>query len=187
MVPFLSKLPSEHEKLTKLKEVVGRCGGLPLAILHVGDLMSGRGESVTVQELSAVLEQISQYQTPWSESFANQESDEHLKEFLSYFRLFPRNFDIPVRRLITLFVAEGLVQECPDKKETLERIAENYLSDLIDRNLIQVAEKKIDGKVKTCCLPSALREQIAELLIILTITLRVLMMFMSILIHQVLM
>ena len=90
------------KNLQSWKEVVGRCGGLPLAILHVGDLMSGRGESVTVQELSAVLEQISQYQTPWSESFANQESAEHLKEFLSYFRLFPRNFDIPVRRLITL-------------------------------------------------------------------------------------
>ena len=108
--------------------------------------MSGRGESVDVQELSAVLEQINQYQTPWSESFANQELAEHLKEFLSYFRLFPRNFDIPVRRLITLFVAEGLVaQECPDKKETPELVAENYLSGL---NLIQVAEKTIDGRRK---------------------------------------
>uniref|UniRef100_A0A7N2LPI4 NB-ARC domain-containing protein n=1 Tax=Quercus lobata TaxID=97700 RepID=A0A7N2LPI4_QUELO len=115
-------------------------------------------ESVDVQELSAVLEQINQFQTPWSESFANQELAEHLKEFLSYFKLFPRNFDIPVRRLITLFVAEGLVQECLDKKETPERVAENYLSDLIDLNSIQVSEKTIDGRVKTCCLPSALRE-----------------------------
>ena len=102
MVLFPSKLPSKHEKLTKLKEVVGRCGGLPLAILHLRDLMSRRGESVDGQELSAVLEQINQYQTPWSGSFANQELAEHLKEFLSYFKLFPRNFDIPVRRLITL-------------------------------------------------------------------------------------
>ena len=94
-----------------------------------------------------------------------------------------------------MFVAEGLVKECPDKKEMPERVAENYLSDLIDLNSIQVAEKTIDGRVKTCCLPSALREhnfakvqvQITELLIILTITLRVLMMFMAILIHQVLM
>lgn len=136
MILFPSKLPSEHEKLTKLIEVVGRCGGLQLAILHLKDLMSGRGESVDVQELSTVLEQINQYQTPWSESFANQELADHLKEFLSYFRLFPRNFDTHVRRLITLFVVEWLVQECLDKKEMPELVAENYLSDLIDLNLI---------------------------------------------------
>ena len=94
-----------------------------------------------------------------------------------------------------MFVSEGLVKECPDKKEMPERVAENYLSDLIDLNLIQVAEKKIDGRVKTCCLPSALQEhnfcqststnsRIADYF---AITLRVLMVFMAILIHQVLM
>ncbi|KAL6285389.1 hypothetical protein ACE6H2_009779 [Prunus campanulata] len=74
-----------------------------------------------------------------------------------YFELFPGGyFEIPARRLVAFWVAKGLVKE--DEKRTQEEVAYEYLSKLIDRNMIQVVQRKPNGDIKTCCLPSVLRE-----------------------------
>uniref|UniRef100_A0A2N9J6B9 Uncharacterized protein n=1 Tax=Fagus sylvatica TaxID=28930 RepID=A0A2N9J6B9_FAGSY len=160
--PAESEQPS-REVAKKFKalvsKVVGRCGGLPFSILRVGYLMSGK--EVTVEELSRVLEHITHNQTPWFETLDINEKDLplHLTQCLSYFGLFPRDFEIPARRLLALWVAEGLAQPIGgEEEESLESVAKKYLSQLIDRNLVQVVERKLNGDVKTCGFPSALRE-----------------------------
>ena len=55
-------------------------------------------------------------------------------------------------------VGERLVKQSDVEKETLEDVAEKYLSKLIGLNMIQVVQKKINGKVKTCRLLNALLE-----------------------------
>ena len=80
-----------------------------------------------------------------------------LKGCLYYFLLFPKDFEIPTRRLITLWVAEGFLRLGRGDKSP-EHFAERCLMELIDRNMIQVKEKKPNGKVRTCCLPGALRK-----------------------------
>ena len=40
----------------------------------------------------------------------------------------------------------------------MEDVAEDYLEELIDRSLIQVATKRLDGGVKTCCIHDLLRD-----------------------------
>ncbi|KAJ7963277.1 Disease resistance protein [Quillaja saponaria] len=148
-----------QEPVVKLAEkVVGRCGGLPLAILSLGYLLSGK--DVNEKELERALERINQgnNQTPWIENkeknygdLINEDSTGPSDCHLSYLRLFPRDFEIPARRLITLWVAEGLVSSGGDA-------AEKSLQELIDRNMIQVVERKPNGKPKTCRLPNSLRE-----------------------------
>ncbi|GMY34754.1 putative inactive disease susceptibility protein LOV1 [Fagus crenata] len=137
-----------------LKEAVERCGGLPQAIKDLVDKISGK--DVTALELRRV--PINQFQKGLSETLENEDLPEDLWKCFSYFRLFPRDFEIPTRRLIALWVAEGLVKESDVEKETLEHVAQEYLSELIGLNMIQVVQKKINGKVKTCRLPNALRE-----------------------------
>lgn len=48
--------------------------------------------------------------------------------------LFPQNFEIPARRLIVLWVAEGLVHPM-EEKEAPEDVAERYLTMLIGQCL----------------------------------------------------
>ena len=79
-----------------------------------------------------------------------------LKRCLHYFLLFPEKFDIPKRRLTTLWVAEGFLRRGRDG-ESPEDFAERCLMELIDRELVQVTKKKPNGKVRTCRLPGALR------------------------------
>ena len=152
MVHLPPEIPPESEKIIKAK-VVGRCGGLPLAIFRLGYLMSGK--DVTMQNLFTELENISQYQKPWMEAVAIEALPEELRKCLSYTRLFPRDYEIPARRLVASWVAEGLVQRNASEPEDA---AEEYLSDLINHYMIQVLERKLNGNIKTCCLPNALRE-----------------------------
>ncbi|KAM4099782.1 hypothetical protein ACB094_05G017900 [Castanea mollissima] len=138
-----------------LKEVVERCWGLPQAIEYLVDKISGK--DVTALDLRRV--PINEhFQNGWSKTLENEDLSEGLKKCFSYFRLFPSNFEIPTRRLIALWVAQGVVKQSDVEKETQEDVAEKYLSELIGLNMIQVVQKKINGKVKTCRLPNALLE-----------------------------
>ena len=83
-------------------------------------------------------------------------------------------------------------EEGRDKNKTMKLVAMDYLSVLIDLNLIQAVEF-IKGKVKTCRLPSALEEQFLFerkihgiiLLISLIKSLKFIMIFMlRVVIHQ---
>ncbi|WJX20113.1 hypothetical protein P8452_09705 [Trifolium repens] len=80
----------------------------------------------------------------------------YLRRCLFYFVLFPSEFGIPVRRLVVLWAAEGLIHRT--EEVLTELVAERYLTELIDRNMVQVAKRKRNGKVKTCRIPSALRQ-----------------------------
>ncbi|XP_030969592.1 probable disease resistance protein At1g58602 [Quercus lobata] len=149
-------LSPEFKKLAE--KVVGRCGGLPSSILNHGYLLSGK--EVTSKDLSRVLEHVTPNQIPWSENLETNAKDlpQNLSQCLSYFGQFPKDTKISSRRLVVLWVAEGLVEQSGDKQEPLKSVAEKYLSELIKRNLVQEVERKLNGRVKTCSFPSALRE-----------------------------
>uniref|UniRef100_A0A2N9H9B0 NB-ARC domain-containing protein n=1 Tax=Fagus sylvatica TaxID=28930 RepID=A0A2N9H9B0_FAGSY len=66
------------------------------------------------------------------------------------------DFEIPVRQLIQLWIAEGFIQHTGDRN--VEDVAEDYLEELIDRSLIQVATTRTDGGVKTCHIHDLLRD-----------------------------
>jgi Leucine-rich repeat (LRR) protein len=53
-----------------------------------------------------------------------------------------------VRRLVRLWIAVGLIQNTGERR--MEDVAEDYLEELINRSLIQVASRKKNGRVKTC-------------------------------------
>jgi len=55
-----------------------------------------------------------------------------------------------VRQLIHLWIAEGFIIETGNGGMIEEDVAEEYLEELIRRNLIQVECRRTDGGVKTC-------------------------------------
>jgi len=142
------------------REIVMKCGGLPSQIFKMSRLLSDK--DVTHKEWSNVVEGHHFNQDliqSWSETLKAIKS--HLPLYLTgclfYFGLFPAEFGIPVRRLVALLVAEERVHH-GEHQEPPEEVAERYLTKLIDQNLVQIAERKRNGKVKTCRLPYALRQ-----------------------------
>ena len=158
--PEVSPEAGEAQKKNSLaRKVVGRCGGLPLSILRLGYLFSGT-KNVTYEELLKVLDHIDHNQTPWTEimDFDVKDLPPHLRQCLSYFGLFPKDSETSARRLVALWVAEGLIKPSGIEQEPPDLVARKILEELISLNLVQVVERRPNGKEKTCSFPSALRD-----------------------------
>ncbi|XP_016445542.2 putative disease resistance protein At1g59780 [Nicotiana tabacum] len=82
----------------------------------------------------------------------------YLRQCLYCFLLFPKDFKIPARRLIALWVAEGIAKQKRGEEESAEDIAESYLNELIDQNVVQATKTKLNGKVKVCQLRDGTRK-----------------------------
>lgn len=80
----------------------------------------------------------------------------HLKPCLLYFGAFREDQEIPIWRLMRLWIAEGFVRKTEVK--SLEDIAEDYIMDLIGRSLVMVDKQKSTGGVKTCRIHDLLHE-----------------------------
>uniref|UniRef100_A0A2N9E741 Rx N-terminal domain-containing protein n=1 Tax=Fagus sylvatica TaxID=28930 RepID=A0A2N9E741_FAGSY len=113
--------PKELEPLAH--DIVKKCEGLPLAIVAIGGLMCSR--SKIIGEWKKVYESLN-----WQ--LSNNPMLEQIKR----------------KKLIRLWVAEGFVKE--RKGNTMEEVAEEHLTDLILRSMIQVSETNAAGRVKTC-------------------------------------
>ncbi|KAD4982109.1 hypothetical protein E3N88_18780 [Mikania micrantha] len=81
----------------------------------------------------------------------------HLRECFLYIGGFPEDYKFKVRWLILLWMAEGFIQE--DGNRSLEDIADGYLMDLIDRNLVNVdVRSKSNEGVTDCNVHDLVRE-----------------------------
>ncbi|KAF2324434.1 hypothetical protein GH714_014032 [Hevea brasiliensis] len=80
----------------------------------------------------------------------------YLKSCFLYLSIFPEDHPIEHMRLIRLWVAEGFVEAKYGKE--LEDVAGDYLNELLNRSLLQVAETTSDGRIKTCRTHDLLRE-----------------------------
>ncbi|KAL2531301.1 Disease resistance protein RPP13 [Abeliophyllum distichum] len=72
----------------------------------------------------------------------------HLKQCYLYFHAFKEDTEIPVQKLLALWMAEGYIQK--NDQKSLEDVAEEYLIELIHRNLLQVAKRRSDNGIKAC-------------------------------------
>ncbi|KAK3410739.1 hypothetical protein EUGRSUZ_J02767 [Eucalyptus grandis] len=82
-----------------------------------------------------------------------------LKQCALYLTLFPKESEIPTRRLFRLWSAENLVSSLS------ENGAEECFKILVSRHMVEVARQKWDGSARSCCLPGSLYDvfyQMAE-------------------------
>ncbi|XP_019173835.1 PREDICTED: putative late blight resistance protein homolog R1B-12 [Ipomoea nil] len=80
----------------------------------------------------------------------------HLKCCFLYLGIYHEDCDIPIKKLIRLWIAEGFVEIMSNRR--LEEVGGNYLQDLIDRCLVMVHGRSSDHKIKTCRMHDLLRE-----------------------------
>ncbi|KAH9652498.1 NB-ARC domain-containing protein [Citrus sinensis] len=144
--------PSELRELSQ--DILAKCGGLPLAIVAVGGLLSTKNRVVSeckklFDRLGSMLgsdPHLKDCNRVLSEGYYD--LPHHLKSCLLYFGLFPESCKINCARLIRLWIAEGFVQY--SKRTTSEQVAEEYLNELVDRSLVQVSERDISGRASIC-------------------------------------
>ncbi|XP_076922254.1 putative late blight resistance protein homolog R1B-12 [Bidens hawaiensis] len=142
-------------------QIVENCKGLPLAVVVIAGVLAKealrekfweeiaqRTASHIVGEENGCLETL---------GLSYNHLPLHLRQCFLYLGGFPEDYLFAVKRLIWLWVAEGFIKE--DGNRRLEDIAEGYLLDIIDRNLVIVANKSdSDGAIKACKVHDLVRE-----------------------------
>ncbi|KAL7176948.1 hypothetical protein ACSBR2_030308 [Camellia fascicularis] len=161
---FRGYCPPELEEVSH--EIVRKCEGLPLAIVAIGALLSIKQKVISEwrkfcdslgSELERNLASIKKIVL-----FSYNDIPHYLKSCFLCFGIIPEDYSISSGRLIRLWIAEGLVEE--RKGNTLEEVAEEYLTELIDRCLVQVSTTKFDGRVGECRVHDVVREIILSML-----------------------
>ncbi|KAJ0538824.1 putative P-loop containing nucleoside triphosphate hydrolase, leucine-rich repeat domain superfamily [Helianthus annuus] len=134
------------------KQIARKCYGLPLAIVVIAGILKKKDkarsswEKVEQKVNTYVAMEPEQCMEVLALSYNHLPYD--LKACFLYFGVFPEDFEIPVWKLIHIWVAEGFIQRTGDA--SAEEMAEENLQDLVDRNLILVEKRRANGGIKTC-------------------------------------
>jgi disease resistance protein RPM1 len=140
------------------KEIVERCAGLPLAIIVIGGLLSRkRRPSEWERILNNLDAHFARDPNGVSAILALSYNDLpfYLKSCFFYLGHFPEDYSIHAHKLFRLWIAEGLI---PHQGERMEDVAEDYLNELIQRNMVQAERMSVNGRVKQCRLHDLLRD-----------------------------
>ncbi|XP_016558267.2 disease resistance protein RPP13-like [Capsicum annuum] len=161
---FLKKAFSENRECPQDlvdvgKAILQKCDGLPLAITVMGGILAGKkkrkSEWQRVQRnLSSYLVKTHGVSTILALSY--RDLPPHLKSCFLYLGLLQKGKDILVKQLMHVWIAHGLIHQKEEQK--LEDIVEDYLDELIGRNMLQVILVRADDKVKSCRLHDLLRD-----------------------------
>ncbi|KAL8102402.1 hypothetical protein AgCh_027042 [Apium graveolens] len=142
------------------KSITKKCHGLPLAIVVIAGLLKNNFEiewwaQIEEHVSSYILSDYNQYMNTLALSYDH--LPQHLRPCFLSFGAFPEDYDIPVSKLIWLWIAEGFISQ-DGANRSLEDIAEDYLMDLINRSLVIVGKKGSGNAIKTCHIHDLLRD-----------------------------
>ncbi|XP_027177924.1 putative late blight resistance protein homolog R1A-3 [Coffea eugenioides] len=147
--PILGKVGSQIAKL---------CRGLPLTVVLVAGILANTAEDCWEEVAKSLTSSIvlhDEYCMKTLELSYNHLPDD-LKPCLLYFGAFQEDENVPVRRLLWLWISEGFVRKTEGKR--LEDVADDYLRDLVDRSLVMVSKQRSTGGAKACRLHDLVHE-----------------------------
>ncbi|XP_058079954.1 putative disease resistance protein RGA4 [Magnolia sinica] len=143
----------EHPNFVMLgKEIVKKCGGIPLAAKALESLMRFKTEErewlfvkesdiwILPEEENRILPalRLSYYHLP-----------PHLKQCFAYCSIFPKDHIIVKKKLIQLWMAEGFIKSS-DRRKQMEDIGGEYFNNLLWRSFFQDVHKNDDGNIVWC-------------------------------------
>ncbi|XVE99632.1 hypothetical protein REPUB_Repub03eG0216500 [Reevesia pubescens] len=151
------------------KEMLKKCGGLPLAIVLLGGLLATKKSwnewELALRNINAHLNKFQQqdYHYGGVNGILGLSYDElpfFLKPCFLYLGHYPEDWEISKKELIRLWIAEGFISTSFEGGDMLiEDVAEQYLEELINRCLVQVGRRDHTGTgVKTCRIHDLLRD-----------------------------
>ncbi|KAH0678485.1 hypothetical protein KY284_019570 [Solanum tuberosum] len=140
------------------KDMVEKCGGLPLAIVVLSGILShkkGLNEWQKVKDhLWKNIKEDKSNEISNILSLSYNDLSIALKQCFLYFGIFPEDQVVGVDKIMQLWMAEGFI---PRGEERMEDVAEGFLNELIRRSLVQVA-RTFWEKVTECRVHDLLRD-----------------------------
>ncbi|XP_057799000.1 putative late blight resistance protein homolog R1B-14 [Salvia miltiorrhiza] len=141
------------------KEIARSCAGLPLAVVLVAGFLSAVNKTqYSWEEISKNVNPSVGEELERILSLSYTHLPHHLRPCFLFIGVFPEDEIIRASRLIKLWVAEGFLKHQNGCSKSLEEEAEEYLEDLVKRNLVTVTSRKSDGKIKCCSLHDMVRD-----------------------------
>ncbi|KAF8011371.1 hypothetical protein BT93_J1851 [Corymbia citriodora subsp. variegata] len=146
----------DGSKMTILeKKILSKCNRSPPVITLLGGLLSAVEESNWVD----LIDRLGEF--PNLDDVTRLSFDAltyMMKLRVLYMTLFPKESEVPTRRLFRQWAAEGLLAEAAADGSVQTRLAEDCFRDLESRNLIRVVQWKLDGSARSCRMPAFLHE-----------------------------
>ncbi|KAL8224284.1 hypothetical protein R6Q57_019759 [Mikania cordata] len=140
-----------HELMKSGRVINRKCEGLPLAIVIAAGLLKNNlsitwWEQIAASLRSFIVSDPRQYIDSLALSYSH--LPPHLRPCFLFFGAFPEDYEIPVTKLVWLWIAQGFIHETGSRMS--EDVAGDFLVDLIRRCLVMTSRIKADGQVKTC-------------------------------------
>ncbi|XP_059309731.1 putative late blight resistance protein homolog R1A-4 [Lycium ferocissimum] len=149
--------PTQLEEIGK--QIAKQCQGLPLSVVVIAGILSNINR--TYDDWKKVAEDVNTHVGSISEqcltilALSYNYLPCNLKACFLYLGIFLENAEIPVDKLIRIWVAEGFLKTIIHKNS--EEVAEECLEGLVGRSLIMVSRRRASGKIKTCRIHDLLR------------------------------
>nr|POE61813.1 putative disease resistance protein [Quercus suber] len=141
------------------KKMIRYCGGLPLAITILGKVLATKQ---TQEEWEKVLKHVKSHLYEEKDllevnkvlALSYNDLPSNLKACFLYLGHFPRNFEIPTKEVIQMWMGEGFlsqIQHGGTRNDTMEEdVGERYIRELEQRFMVQVGKRGSLGRIKTC-------------------------------------
>ncbi|XP_073264982.1 putative disease resistance RPP13-like protein 1 isoform X2 [Populus alba] len=129
-----------HLELKEIgEEIVGKCKGLPLVAKTLGGLLRHKQnleewEDILSSEMLNLSETESDILSALRLSYSHLPS--HLKQCFAYCAIFPKDYEFEEGELVSLWMAEGFLNQ-KRKKKHMEDLGHEYFRDLSSRSLFQ--------------------------------------------------
>ncbi|KAL5078323.1 hypothetical protein RYX36_017307 [Vicia faba] len=144
---FVEKNCEQYPNLEKVGiEIAKKCCGLPLAVVALGGILR---QKLSLDHWSDVLNS-----SIWERTSGDVQPSlllsyrylpAYLKGCFAFCSIFPKNSILGKETMVQLWIAEGLIAQ-PKSEKSWEKVAEEYLDELVSRSLIR--EQFIDDESK---------------------------------------
>nr|XP_027088753.1 putative late blight resistance protein homolog R1B-16 [Coffea arabica] len=143
-------------------QIVKSCRGLPLTVVLAAGIFATTAQNFWEEVAKSLRSSIvldEEYCMKTLElSYIHLPDD--LKPCLLYFGVFQEDENVPVRRLLWLWISEGFVRKKTGK--SIEDVADDYLKALVDRSLVMVTKQRTTSGAKACPLHDLVHEFCVE-------------------------
>ncbi|CAI9111948.1 OLC1v1012299C1 [Oldenlandia corymbosa var. corymbosa] len=137
------------DELTEIgKNIAKNCNGLPLAVVLIAGILVGKDKEFWQHTEYHTSSQIVSEGCMDVLELSYNHLPDNLKPCFLYFGAFEEDKVVRAQKLMSLWIAEGLIPRTSEKSSY--EVAEDYLSDLISRNLVILKERSSIGGIKSC-------------------------------------
>ena len=148
--------PTDSQVLKIGKEIVKKCGGIPLAIRTIGSMLFSKNLETEWQpfydkELSKILENDNGVLASLWLSYDHLSPS--LKDCFAYCALFPKDYEIDIETLITLWMSQGFLE--PNSQEDFKDLGYHYFLYLLGGSFFQETKKDEWGNITKCKMQNA--------------------------------